>query len=191
MTAPFSFKSYATSLAEVMLQFDWEQLAPIAEAILARWASGKRVFLCGNGGSAANATHLANDFIYGVAPKGPAIRAISLTDNASIITCLANDTSYDNIFAHQLLTQGEPGDLLLAFSGSGNSPNIVAAMETARKMGIGTAAVLGFSGGRCKQLADLPLHFPLYDMQMAEDLQQTIGHMLTLWLRQHAPLTHA
>lgn len=191
MPDPFSFKSYASSLARVLDAFDWTQLEPLAHAILQRWQSGRRIFLCGNGGSAANATHLANDFIYGVSPRGQAIRAISLTDNASIITCLANDTSYENIFAHQLETQAEPGDLLLAFSGSGNSPNIVAALQTARRLGLQTAAVLGFSGGKCKQLADIPIHFPIDDMQIAEDLQQTVGHMLTLRLRQYAPTPHA
>lgn len=180
----FSFQQYAQKTAKLFEEFNWTALEPLAQAIQRRWREGKKVFLCGNGGSAANATHLANDFIYGVSPRGKAIRAISLTDNASILTCLANDTSYENIFAHQLNTQADAGDLLIAFSGSGNSPNVVAAIETAKELGVETAAVLGFSGGKCKDLVDIPIHFPIDDMQISEDLQQTVGHMLTLWLKQ-------
>ncbi len=177
------FHAYAQKIAQVLASYDWSQLEPLAQAIHKRWQNGKRVFLCGNGGSAANATHLANDFIYGARPQGKAIRAISLTDNASILTCLANDTSYENVFAHQLETHADAGDLLLALSGSGNSPNVVAALQKARELGVETAAILGFDGGECKGLADIPIHFEIDDMQIAEDLQQTVGHILTRHLR--------
>jgi len=143
--------------------------------------------MCGNGGSAAIATHLANDLIYGAMPDGKAIRAISLTDNASILTCIGNDVSYQEIFTLQLETQADPGDLLVVFSGSGNSSNVVNALKKAKKQGLETAAILGFSGGQCKALADIVVHFPIEDMQIAEDLQLIVGHMLIRWLRDNPP----
>jgi len=184
---PFNFSDYATRLSQTLENFDWARLEPLAIAIRKRWENGDRVFLCGNGGSAANATHLVNDFIYGVAPNGKGIRAVSLTDNASIITCLANDTDYQNVFAQQLNAHANAQDLLIVFSGSGNSPNIVSALNKAKDIGMESAAVLGFGGGKSKELADIVLHFEIDDMQISEDVQQTIGHMLTLWLRENPP----
>lgn len=184
---PFKFQDYANKTATVLTSFDWSNLEPLARAIHKCWQSDQNIFLCGNGGSAANATHLANDFLYGAAPRSKAIRATSLTDNTPIITCLANDTSYQNIFAHQLNTLAEAGDLLIVFSGSGNSPNIVAALNKANQMEMETAAVLGFTGGKSKDLANIVVHFEIYDMQISEDLQQTVGHMLTLWLKNNPP----
>jgi len=187
MTPTAASELYAPLLPDALQSFDWRSLEPVAEAIRQRWKDGRKIFLCGNGGSAANAAHLANDFVYGVSPQGKAIRAVSLTDNAAILTCLANDTSYGNIFAHQLATLGEAGDLLIVFSGSGNSPNVVAALRQAKELGLQTAAILGFAGGECLELADLAVHFAIEDMQLAEDLQQVVGHMLTRWLRERPP----
>jgi D-sedoheptulose 7-phosphate isomerase len=143
------------------------------------------VFLAGNGGSAANAIHLANDLQYAIGKEGTVgIRAEALTANASVLTCLANDISYDEVFAHQLRIKGEPGDILIVLSGSGNSPNVVRALETANAIGMRTFAVLGYSGGRCRALAQVPIHFPVDDMQIAEDLQLTVGHMCFQWVRE-------
>ena len=96
----------------------------------------RTIFWCGNGGSAANAIHIANDFHYGIgacgpSPSLPGLRVEALPANSGIITCLANDTGYDNIYAHQLQVKGQPSDLLIVLSGSGNSPNVVKALETA------------------------------------------------------------
>jgi D-sedoheptulose 7-phosphate isomerase len=101
----------------------------------------------------------------------------------ALVTCLANDTGYDNIFSGQLRVLGNAGDVLIAFSGSGNSPNILRALETARAMEIETFAVLGYAGGKAKSLADTAIHFAVDDMQVAEDLQLTVGHMAMQWLR--------
>ncbi len=176
--------TYATKLSNVLQTYDWSKVDALADTLFECWKKRRIVFLCGNGGSAANASHLANDFLYGTNPKGRALRVLPLTDNASIITCLGNDTGYENIFAHQLKTQASPSDILIAFSGSGNSPNIVKAIETAKALGMKTSAVLGFDGGRCAKLVEQPIHFEIDDMQIAEDLQQTVGHMLTLSLKQ-------
>jgi len=137
------------------------------------------VFLAGNGGSAANANHLATDLIYGVNAMGRgALRVHSLASNSSILTCLGNDCGYENIFAKQLEVLAQKGDLLLIFSGSGNSPNILRALEVARRLQVCSISFLGFDGGKAKALSDVALHFPVHDMQVAEDLHMIAGHLL-------------
>ena len=126
----------------------------------------------------------ANDLIFAVSEgKVPGIKASALTANPAVITCLANDLGYEHIFSEQLLVAANKGDILVALSGSGNSPNIVNALKQAGKMQMYSAAILGFSGGCCKPLADLPIHLEINDMQMVEDIQIIIGHMIMKWLR--------
>jgi len=152
-----------------------QMLEKLQEAKTARRA----VFLCGNGGSAANANHFATDLLFGLEKDpGPIWRVISLSANISLLTCLGNDTGFENIFSKQLEATGRRGDLLLAYSGSGNSPNILRALEVARGMGITSLAFLGFDGGKAKGLADLCLHFPVHDMQIAEDLHMMASHII-------------
>ncbi len=182
------FAGYADRLGKVLASSDWSGVACLAKDMHAAWASGHQVFLCGNGGSAGNAMHLANDFIYGVAKRtGGGIRALALSANSAVMTCLANDIGYDRIYCEQLAVQGRKGDLLIALSGSGNSPNIVSVLERARAMSIKSYAILGYSGGRCKELADVVIHFPVDDMQIAEDMQLIVGHMLMQWLYDKRP----
>lgn len=182
-TATAFFGDYAQRLQAVLASSDWSPVEALAADMLSCWTTRRQVFICGNGGSAGNAVHLANDFVYGVAKSsGAGMRAIALSANTAVMTCLANDIGYEQVFAEQLAVQANPGDLLIALSGSGNSPNIVAAVERARSLGVKSYAVLGYSGGRCKQLADVAIHFPVDDMQLAEDLQLVVGHMLMQWL---------
>ena len=141
------------------------------------------MFFAGNGGSAGNAIHLANDFLYALSKTpGSGLRVHSLSANPSVITCLANDEGYDQVFSLQLAVLARKGDVLVAMSGSGNSPNIIRALEEAKRIGMTSYAVLGFSGGKAKALADVPIHFAVDDMQIAEDAQLIIGHMLMQWL---------
>lgn len=140
---------------------------------------GATVFLAGNGGSAANANHLANDLIYGASSGGKgSFRVHALSANASVLTCLGNDTGYENVFSKQLEALAKPGDLLLVFSGSGNSPNILRVLEAARRLQVRSVSFLGFDGGKAKTLSDLALHFPIDDMQVVEDLHMVAGHLL-------------
>jgi D-sedoheptulose 7-phosphate isomerase len=179
---------YLTAARSALDRIDRPAVLRLAQALRRVWAAGGQVLLCGNGGSAANAIHLCNDLIYGVSPMGgDGIRALALSANPSVMTCLANDVAYEQVFAYQVAVHARPGDLLLVFSGSGNSPNVVNALIEARKRGITTAAVLGFSGGRCKELADHVVHVAIDDMQVAEDCQQTVGHLLARWLAAHHP----
>jgi len=182
------FKDYISRFQSVLAKINWENLEQLAFDMRECWEAGRQVFLCGNGGSGANAIHLANDFLYGVARQGnKGMRTHALSANIAVITCLANDISFDHIFSEQLAVQGRPDDLLIAFSGSGNSPNIQAALKQAKTMGIKSYAVLGFSGGSCKDLADVAIHCPIDDMQISEDLQMIFGHMLMQWLYQNQP----
>ena len=182
------FQGYSEKLQEILQQSDWSPVEELATDMQKCWKDGRRVFLCGNGGSAGNAIHLANDFIYGIAKKtGGGIRAISLSDNSAVITCLANDVGYDYIYSEQLAVQAEKDDILIVLSGSGNSSNILHAVDQAKKMQIKSFAVLGYSGGKCKELVDVPIHFSVDDMQIAEDLQIIVGHMIMQWLYTNRP----
>lgn len=184
------FSDYSERLQGVLAGSDWTGVAQLAADMHQCWIHRRQVFFCGNGGSAGNAIHLANDFLYGIAKRtGAGLRVNALSANAAVITCLANDVGYDSIFSEQLAVQGTRDDLLIVLSGSGNSPNIVAALEQAKTMGIKSYAILGYSGGRCKELADAAIHFPVDDMQISEDLQLVVGHMLMQWLYANRPQT--
>ncbi|MBO0350648.1 SIS domain-containing protein [Phormidium pseudopriestleyi FRX01] len=176
-------RSYATKLQQALELDAMKLIEPLGLALLSAWKNKKNVYLCGNGGSAGNAVHLANDLIYGTGMKvGSGIRAEALSANPAVLTCLANDLGYDEIYAQQLKVKGNPGDILIALSGSGNSANIVKALDVANQMGMKTFAILGYSGGICKELAHVPLHFPVDDMQIAEDIQLIVGHICMQWL---------
>ena len=185
------FADYSKRLQDVLASADWSGVHQLAQAMLESWQQGRRVFLCGNGGSAGNAIHLANDFLYGIAKTtGGGLRVMALSANSAVITCLANDVGYDHVFSEQLAVQAQKGDLLIALSGSGNSSNIVRVLEQASVMGVKSFAILGFSGGKSKQLADVAIHFPVDDMQIAEDLQLIVGHMVMQWLYASRPQTN-
>ena len=160
-----------------------EKIELLGHALLDCWRTNKQVFIFGNGGSAGNAMHLANDFLYGIAKQfGSGIRVTALPANSSVVTCLANDQGYDAIFSHQLAVLARPGDLALALSGSGNSRNVVNALKHAKTAGLQSFAILGYSGGECLSIADHAIHIPVNDMQLSEDAQIVIGHLLMQWL---------
>lgn len=183
-----AFADYASRLQAVLAGSDWAGVGRLAQAMQDCWINGRQVFLCGNGGSAGNAIHLANDFLYGIAKRtGGGMRVSALSANAAVITCLANDIGYDYIYSEQLAVQAQAGDLLIVLSGSGNSPNILRALEQAKKMSVTSCAILGYSGGKAKELCDIPVHFAIDDMQIAEDMQVIVGHMVMQWLHENRP----
>lgn len=178
-----SLTAYKEKLDLVWNSINHHQIERLKNDLLSAWKNDKSVFIFGNGGSAANANHLANDLLYGINPDGKGIKVHSLCANSSINTCLANDTGYENIFCKQLNTLGAEEDLLIAFSGSGNSANIVKVLKKARMIGLKSYAMLGFDGGECYKLADQIIHFKVDDMQVAEDFQMMIGHILMKQIR--------
>lgn len=179
MTPKSTFNSYAQDLAKFVTAMDWSSVEKLAHMVEAARKGRKQVFLCGNGGSSANALHIANDFTAAMF-KGTrnAIRANALPANVGVLTCIGNDLSYEQIFSQQIRVLAEPGDLLIVLSGSGNSPNILAALDEARTQGVTSVAVLGFDGGRALGKADHVVHFAINDMQIVEDLQIVVGHMI-------------
>ena len=159
-----------------------EAIAEAADVLRTAWLTNKTVFICGNGGSASNALHIANDLHYGVgcANNGKGIRVEALPANVAVITCLANDTGYENIYSNQIDLKGCAGDVLVALSGSGNSQNITKAIRHAKENGMKTIGILGFNGGECKELVDIAIHVKVDDMQIAEDSQLIVGHV---WMK--------
>ena len=177
------FGDYSARLSATLEDFDWAPVERLAYDLLDCWQTGRQVFLAGNGGSGGNANHLSNDFLYALSKTpGSGLRVHSLSANPSVITCLANDEGYDQVFSLQLAVLARKGDVLIALSGSGNSPNIVKALHEARTIGMTSYAVLGFSGGKAKAIADVPIHFHIDDMQISEDAQMIVGHMMMQWL---------
>jgi D-sedoheptulose 7-phosphate isomerase len=178
--------NYISSLHSVVSNLPVAMIETLAIRLYSAWVERRQIFICGNGGSAANAIHMANDLFYGAAKNTgvPGLASHALTANQAIVMCLANDFSYEAVFSEQLKAQGRPGDVLLALSGSGNSENIVQAILKARDLGMTTVAILGYDGGRCKELADIVIHVPVNDMQISEDVQLIVGHMLMQWLRE-------
>jgi D-sedoheptulose 7-phosphate isomerase len=177
------FSDYSERLSAALRDFDWAPVEQLAHDLLDCWHTGRQVFLAGNGGSGGNANHLANDFLYPVSKTpGSGLRVHSLSANPAILTCLANDEGYDRVFSMQLGVLAREGDVLIVLSGSGNSANIIKALEEAKAIGMTSYALLGFSGGKARSLADVPIHFRVDDMQIAEDAQMIVGHMLLQWL---------
>jgi D-sedoheptulose 7-phosphate isomerase len=175
---------YVTRLSQTLRMDAMRQVPVLATALRDAWQAGQSVFLCGNGGSAGNAVHLANDMLYGAGVNNwhGGLKVEALSANTAVLTCLANDIGYDQIYSEQLRIKAKAGDVLIVLSGSGNSANVVKALEAGNKIGMKTFAVLAFDGGRCKTLAQHPIHFAIDDMQIAEDLQLVIGHICMQWL---------
>src|SRR3990167_555801 len=155
-----TFIDYASRLSSCLEAYDWSPLQLLANELAKIWNDKQHLFICGNGGSAANALHLATDLIYGIGQgKRPGMKVHALTSNPAVITCLGNDTSYEEIFSCQLDALSTPGDILIVLSGSGNSKNILHILKKARSLGVKSWAILGFSGGQAKELADHVIHF--------------------------------
>ena len=178
--------NYLNRLDSSLKHIDSAILSEFLDDLSSIWFHRNTLFICGNGGSAGNAIHLANDFTYGVGYSKtdpvPGLSVEALPSNSAVITCLANDISYSSIFSQQLLAKANKNDILLCLSGSGNSPNIVSAIETANQIGMKTYSIVAFDGGKCKELSNKCFHIPTEDMQIAEDSQLVIGHLCMQWL---------
>lgn len=180
-------KSYMHALQESFSDEILSKIEILAKDLMQAWQEGRQVFICGNGGSAANAIHIANDLIYGIGvindhQRFSGIKVEALTSNQGVLTCLANDTGYENIFSIQLEVKAKAKDLLIVLSGSGNSLNICNSLETARHIGCKTHAIVAFTGGKAREYADNAIYFPVNDMQIAEDTQLIVGHLCMQWL---------
>jgi D-sedoheptulose 7-phosphate isomerase len=174
---------YSEKLAQALRLGAMKEVSVLGDALRDCWERGGTVYLCGNGGSAANAQHIASDLLYGAGLNGDrGLRVEALCGNPATLTCLANETGYDAVYSGQLRVKANAGDILIVLSGTGNSSNVVNALEIGNAKGMKTFAIVGYSGGACKMLAQHAIHFEVNDMQIAEDLQLIIGHMCTQWL---------
>lgn len=172
-------REYLTQVRDAIDKLDINAIEALAEAIHRRYESGRFVYVIGNGGSGANASHLCEDLGKSTVrdfEKQKRLKVLSLTDNTPYILAWGNDTSYDRVFVEQLKNFGEPGDLLIAISGSGNSPNILRAVEWANAHGIETFGVTGFDGGQLKKIANGSLHVANDDMGLVESLHLVAFH---------------
>jgi D-sedoheptulose 7-phosphate isomerase len=184
-------KDYLLAVQEVLARLDHAIVDRMVDVIWRGYERKRTLFLFGNGGSAALASHFACDIGKGtIAGKGKRLRTVALTDNVALITAWANDKAYDAIFAEQLESLAEKGDIALAISGSGNSPNVIRGLEAARRIGAETLVLTGFEGGRAKTLADLCLVVPSDSMQLIEDAHLCATHAIFLAIRQRMMRTN-
>ncbi len=158
-----------------------EPAAEAARMIAASLADGGTLMLCGNGGSAGDAQHIAAEFVATLdhARPRPGLRALALTTDTSFLTAYSNDFGYQDIFARQVETLGRTGDVLVGISTSGNSGNVVAAIEKAKSMGVKTIALTGGSGGQLKSLADLTITVPADQTALIQEVHIALGHAIT------------
>ena len=153
-------------------------VASAAELCIAALKAGGKVMFCGNGGSAADAQHLAAELSGRYELNRPGLAGLALTTDTSALTAIANDFGYDRVFARQVEALGRPGDVLYAISTSGNSPNVLAAVETARQLGIRVVAVTGTSGGKMKDMCDVLLNVPAEKAAHVQEMHIAVGHMI-------------
>jgi D-sedoheptulose 7-phosphate isomerase len=175
---------YLGNIGRVIASLPREPLAEITALLLEAGREGQTVFILGNGGSAATASHLACDLVKTASVPGhPRLRAIALTDNVPLLTAWGNDASYDVVFAEQLRALARPGDLVVAISASGNSPNVLAAAAAAREVGARVIGVTGFGGGRLQGLCDICLVVPSHEYGPVEDAHMILVHTVTAAIR--------
>lgn len=175
---------YWRELGDVTRTMPFGALARAAEILLDCHQRSGTIFIMGNGGSAATASHFACDLAKGTLTTGlPPFRAVTLGDNVALLTAWANDTSYERVFAEQVAALMRAGDVLVAISASGNSPNVLRAATTARGLGATTIALTGRSGGQLRRLADLVIRVPAGSIEQVEDAHLIIAHSLCVALR--------
>lgn len=177
-------RKYAEYLSMLLGRLDAAAVAKFVDVLLAAREAGNRIFFIGNGGSAATASHFANDIAIGTRTLERPFRAVSLTDNVAVISAIANDDGYEEIFIQQLQTQMERGDVVVAISASGNSTNVVKALDYANANGAKTVALVGFDGGACVKAAELSILIatPKGEYGPVEDMHMFLDHMVGAYL---------
>lgn len=177
-------RSYFDYLSSVLKSVDENKVAEMIDAFLNARKDGKTIYFIGNGGSAATASHFANDIAIGTRTKDRHFKAVSLTDNVAVLTALGNDEGYDFIFQKQLEVLIEKGDILVAISASGNSPNLIKAVEFVKSKGNKVIGLTGFDGGKLKALSDISVHLntPKGEYGPVEDFHMIIDHLIGTYL---------
>ncbi len=182
---PVAFaEAYLDYLTSVLKTIDAREIGQFIETLLDARERGATIFFIGNGGSAATASHFANDIAIGTNSYEKPFRAVSLTDSNAIITAVGNDFGFEEIFVRQLRVLGRAGDVVVAISASGNSPNLIRAFDYAKSIGIKTVAITAFDGGKIKQMADEGVHVPTAPKEYgpAEDAHMVLDHLVGAYL---------
>lgn len=173
-------ESYFHDMAQLLGKLDSRAINTMTDWLYSAWQNDQQVFIFGNGGSAYTASHYVTDIVKTAHVQGQRrLRAISLVDNYGLTTALGNDISYEQTFSYPLESYGRPGDLAIAISGSGNSPNVVLACQWAKAHGLRLVCLTGFTGGKIADLADLHIHVPSDNYGLIEDLHMSVGHVIT------------
>ncbi len=178
-------RGYVDHLVDILHRLDCDAVARVIDLFLDTRRDGNTIFFLGNGGSAATSCHFANDLGFGSSPEGHTpFRALSLTANSAFLTCLANDIGYENVFAWQLRNLMRPGDPVVGISASGNSPNVVKALEYARDHGGIPVAIVGFDGGAMKGIAKYVIHVETEKGEYGpvEDVHMVLDHLISNFL---------
>ncbi len=181
MTAAYTtgIRQYLSQLQDVLTKVDVGEIAAIAEVIHTAYEQQKTVLVMGNGGSGSTASHMTSDMNKGACFHAEKkFRFLSLTDCTPLILSLGNDVNFESIFVEQLKNYAQPGDVVIGILGSGNSPNVLRAIEYAKRLGCVTVGVCGFGGGKLKSLADHSFHVKVDDMQLVEDVHMILVHIL-------------
>ncbi len=184
MNAPNTSKSAAAEfralaeLAQRVADDMTDQVEAVAEEVLKTFRAGGRLFFCGNGGSAADAQHLAAEYVVRFKRERGALPAVALTTDTSVLTAGGNDYGFDTVFSRQVEAHGRPGDLLFLHSTSGESENLIRAASSAREIGVRTVALLAKGGGRLKHAVDVALVLPTDTTARAQELHLAIGHVV-------------
>ena len=187
-SSPNNFsQNYFDYLKVLIDKLSTENVSKFIELILETRENNNTIFFIGNGGSASTASHFVNDISLGSRQFEKPFRAISLCDNQAVITAIGNDDGYENIFLQQLQTQAKTGDVLVAISASGNSPNIIKAINWAKDNDLSTVGLSAFDGGMLAQLSDLNIHVPtkIGEYGPAEDLHMVICGLVGSFFRAH------
>jgi len=176
--------AYFEYLGKILKKIDPQSIDSFIQTLLKARQRGASIFMIGNGGSASTASHYANDLTIGTHSYEKPFRVVSLTDNQAVISAIGNDFGFEEIFARQLQILGKKGDIVVAISASGNSPNLIRAFEYAKKAGIRTVAITAFDGGKMKTMADEGIHVPTQDKEYgpAEDAHMVLDHLIAAYL---------
>lgn len=172
-------REYLQLLQDTLAQLDLDALSRTMELLVQALEQDRTIYIFGNGGSAATASHFQNDFNKGISEyTDKKFRFSCLNDNVATLMAIANDISYEEVFRFQLRGRIRPGDLVMAISGSGNSPNVLRAVEYAREQGNTIIGLTGMDGGKLKALSDVSLHAPTMSMQVTEDVHMIFDHLM-------------
>ena len=180
-------KSYFEGLKNIMDKTSMQDIKKVTNVLYDAYKKNKQIFIIGNGGSASTASHFACDLSKGTLQrvydeKEKRFRVMSMTDNVALLTAFSNDLNYDHVFSQQLKNLINHGDILIAITGSGNSPNILNAVDTASKSGAVTIGFLGFDGGKLKDKVNHYIHVPSSHYGMIEDLHLVLSHLISSYL---------